>query len=274
MALTINENIEYLLDDAIELGRVRSDCPECGSGNTFSAMYLPTSMVVVYNCFDASCEVKGYKKVGLQKTNLKNGLFSKATDIPTMIQDEIHLSNLVSIDNNKDACIAYLKKVQCYDLYIQDHINVKYDPQQDRIVFLVKDLESNRVINAVGRSLKVSSQPKWFKYAKTSADYKIGCGSIAVLVEDIPSACVVSKMKNVVGIAMCGTILSEILLHYLTRKNYEKVLVCLDKDAVLKSMMICDTIKHKVKYSSVLFPEVDLKNMNPEQLEELVFKNG
>ena len=67
MTLTINENIEYLLDDAVELGRVRSDCPECGSGNTFSAMYLPTSMVVVYNCFDASCEVKGHKKVGLQK---------------------------------------------------------------------------------------------------------------------------------------------------------------------------------------------------------------
>jgi hypothetical protein len=274
MTLTINENIEYLLDDAVELGRVRSDCPECGSGNTFSAMYLPTSMVVVYNCFDASCEVKGYKKVGLQKTNLKNGLFSKATDILSMIQEEIHLPNLVPINDSRDTCIQYLKKVQCYDLFIQDHINVKYDPQQDRIVFLVNSLQNNRVINAVGRSLKPSSQPKWFKYAKTSADYKIGCGSIAVLVEDIPSACVVSKLKNVVGIAMCGTILSEILLDYLTRKKYEKVLVCLDKDAVLKSMMICDTIKHKVKYSSVLFPEVDLKNMNPEQLEELVFKNG
>ena len=47
MTLTINENIEYLLDDAIELGRVRSDCPECGSGNTFFFSYvLPTSMVV------------------------------------------------------------------------------------------------------------------------------------------------------------------------------------------------------------------------------------
>tara|TARA_R100000541_G_scaffold45699_1_gene52718 strand:+ start:1801 stop:2625 length:825 start_codon:yes stop_codon:yes gene_type:complete len=274
MTVTINENIEYLLDEAVELGRVRSDCPECGSGNTFSAMYLPTSMVVVYNCFDASCEVKGYKKVGLQKTNLKNGLFSKATDIPIAIQEEISTSNFLPILDNMKSCIAYLKKVQCYDLFIQDHINVKYDPQQDRIVFLVKDLESNKVINAVGRSLKPRSQPKWFKYAKTSADYKIGCGSIAVLVEDIPSACVVSKMKNVVGIAMCGTILSEILLHYLTRKNYEKVLVCLDKDAVLKSMMLCDTIKHKVKHSSVLFPEVDLKNMNPEELEELVFKNN
>ena len=269
----MSQEIEYLLEEASEVGRVRTDCPTCGSNNTFSAMYLPTSMVVVYNCFDASCEVKGSKKVGLQKNNLHNGLFTKPQDCPMMVQEEISISGFTNIVSNEKA-LEYLKKVQCYDLYQQGHIDVRYDSRQDRVVFLVKDLQNDRIVNAVGRTLRPSGKPKWFKYAKTSADYKIGCGNTAVLVEDIPSACVVSKLQGIVGIALCGTILSELLLHHLTKNIYKKIWVCLDKDAILKSMNICDTLKHKVKDVGVLFPEMDLKNMNEEEIEKLVYKNN
>jgi hypothetical protein len=241
----MNQDIEYLLEEASEIGRVRADCPDCGSSNTFSAMYLPDTMVVIYNCFDANCEVKGSKKVGLQKSTLKNGLFTKPQDCPMAIQDEISLSNFSSLQDNSKA-IEYLQKVQCYDLYEQEHI--------------------------VGRTLRLCGKPKWFKYAKTSADFKIGCGNIAVLVEDIPSACVVSKLHDVVGIALCGTILSELLLHHLIKAQYNKIFICLDKDAVLKSMQMCDILKYRVNNVGVLFPEVDLKNMNEEELEDLLWK--
>lgn len=269
----MNEQIEGLIDEASEVGRVRTDCPNCGSNNTFSAMYLPSAMVVIYNCFDASCDVKGSKRIGLQKSNLKTGLFTNPEDCPMLIQEEISTSNFVELSSSQKG-IEYLKKVQCYDLYQQKHINVKYDPKQDRVVFLVKDLQNDKIINAVGRTLRVSGKPKWFKYAKTSADYKIGSGNIAVLVEDIPSACVISKLHNVVGISLCGTVLSELLLHYLTKSSYDKILVCLDKDATLKSMQICDILKHKVKNIGVLFPEVDIKNMEEEDIEKLMGQHG
>ena len=267
----MNQDIEYLLEEASEIGRVRADCPDCGSSNTFSAMYLPDTMVVIYNCFDANCEVKGSKKVGLQKSTLKNGLFTKPQDCPMAIQDEISLSNFSSLQDNLKA-IEYLQKVQCYDLYEQEHIDVRYDLKQDRVVFAVKELEGNRNINAVGRTLRLCGKPKWFKYAKTSADFKIGCGNIAVLVAAIPSACVVSKLHDVVGIALCGTILSELLLHHLIKAQYNKIFICLDKDAVLKSMQMCDILKYRVNNVGVLFPEVDLKNMNEEELEDLLWK--
>ena len=267
----MNQDIEYLLEEASEMGRVRADCPDCGSSNTFSATYIPNSLVVRYNCFDANCEVKGSKKVGLQKSTLKNGLFTKPQDCPMAIQDEISLSNFSSLQNNSKA-IEYLQKVQCYDLYEQKHIDVRYDIKQERVVFVVKELDGNRNVNAVGRTLRSNGKPKWFKYAKTSADYKIGSGSIAVLVEDIPSACVVSKLHDVVGIALCVTILSQLLLNHLVKTNYSKIFVCLDKDAALKSIEICDTVKDKVNNIGVLFSELDLKNMNEEELEELIWK--
>ena len=269
----MNAAINELLDEAAEVGRVRTDCPDCGSNNTFSAMYLPASMVVIYNCFDASCEIKGSKRVGLQKHQLKTGLFIKPADFKEAVQEEFSADRFERLPISGKA-IEYLKKVQCLDLYDQDHIDVRYDSQQDRVVFLVNDIRGGRIVNAVGRTMKVDGKPKWYKYARTSADYKIGWGKIAVIVEDIPSACVVSKLDDVVGISMCGTVLSEILYNYLLQESYDKVLICLDKDAALKSMHICATLKHQMKYVGVLFPERDLKNMDANQLEEFIDQHG
>ena len=269
----MNTAINELLDEAAEVGRVRTDCPDCGSNNTFSAMYLPASMVVIYNCFDASCETKGSKRIGLQKHQINNGLFKKPTDFVEVAQEEFLTDRFERLPISGKA-IEYLKKVQCLDLYDQDHIDVRYDSQQDRVVFLIDDLRGNRIVNAVGRTMKADGKPKWYKYAKTSADYRIGWGKIAVIVEDIPSACVVSKLDDVVGISMCGTVLSENLYKYLLQESYDKVLICLDKDAALKSMHICAILKHQMKYVGVLFPERDLKNMDANQLEEFIDQHG
>ena len=269
----MNKAIDELLDEAAEVGRVRTDCPDCGSNNTFSAMYLPASMVVIYNCFDASCEIKGSKRIGLQKHQIKNGLFKNPTDFTEAVQEEFSAANFIELAYSKQG-LKYLEKVQCLDLHEQKHINVKYDLKQDRVVFLVNDLKGGRIVNAVGRTMKADGKPKWYKYAKTSADYKMGWGKIAVIVEDIPSACVVSKLDDVVGISMCGTVLSENLYNYLLQESYDKVLICLDKDAALKSMHICATLKHQMKYVGVLFPERDLKNMDANQLEEFIDQHG
>jgi len=269
----MNTAINELLDEAAEVGRVRTNCPDCGSNNTFSAMYLPTSMVVIYNCFDASCETKGSKRIGLQKHQIKNGLFKKPTDFVGVVQEEFSTANFIELAYSKQG-LKYLEKVQCLDLHQQKHINVKYDLKQDRVVFIVRELNSNRIVNAVGRTMKTDGKPKWYKYAKTSADYKIGSGKIAIVVEDIPSACVASKLSNVVGISMCGTVLSENLYQHLLQEGYDKVWICLDKDAALKSMYICDILKTKVNNIGVLFPEMDLKNMNADQLEDFIYQHG
>ena len=269
----MNTAINELLDEAAEVGRVRTDCPDCRSNNTFSAMYLPASMVVIYNCFDASCEIKGSKRIGLQKHQLKTGLFTTSPDTPAVIRQEV-LNEKFDAVVWSDEAIDYLRKVQCLDLYSQGHIDVRYDAKQERVVFLVKELNGNRTVNAVGRTMKPDGKPKWYKYAKTSADFVLGLGKTAVIVEDIPSACVVSKLAGIVGISMCGTVLSETLYRYLIQKSYNKILICLDKDAALKSMQICDILKTKVNDVGVLFPEVDLKNMDAEQLEDFIYQHG
>ena len=55
--------------------------------------------------------------------------------------------------------LKYLEKVQCLDLHEQNHINVKYDLKQDRVVFLVNDLKGGRIVNAVGRTMKADGKP-------------------------------------------------------------------------------------------------------------------
>jgi hypothetical protein len=39
-------------------------------------------------------------------------------------------------------------------------------------------------------------------------------------------------------------------------------------------MQICDILKHKVKNIGVLFPEVDIKNMEEEDIEKLMGQHG
>ena len=260
-----------LLEEAASIGRLRTDCPVCNGINTFSATYLPNSFQVIYNCFKADCDNRGVVFVGLQKNSNLEHLFSSPRQkdcVKSREQKEfVGMNNFIEVEYSQDA-INYLKKVQCYDMHKNKHIKVKYDLKLNRVVFLVPDMkEQHKTVSAVGRTLDSKGTPKWYKYTDQTCEYVIGSGSIAVLCEDIPSACVVSTLDNHVGIGLTGTSVSDAVEQHLIDTKYAKVLICLDKDAALKGISICDRLKSKVSGVSVLFPDMDIKNMTEEYLD-------
>ena len=260
------------IDETVTLGRLRTDCPVCGGSNSFSATYLPATFQVVYNCFKADCDNKGASFVGLNKTTQLGSLFTVQDRKPTAKETKEFLptDSFIEPEYSKEA-ISYLQRVQCYSMHKEKHIKVKYDLKLNRVVFLVEDCQApGKIINAVGRTLYKRGLPKWYKYTDQPSEYIVGSGSTAVIVEDIPSACVVSTLDGFVGIALSGTTLSPTLERYLINKNFNKLLVCLDKDAALKSMSMCATLKHKVPGVSVLFPDIDIKNMDDDTLEDFL----
>ncbi len=271
MGLTSKYDNQDLIEEAASIGRIRTDCPVCGGTNTFSATYLPNTFRVIYNCFKADCDNRGVVFVGLQKNSSLEHLFSstkqKACSKIKEQKEFVDMNNFIEVEYSQ-AAIDYLKKVQCYDMHKNKHIKVKYDLKLNRVVFLVPDIkEQHKTVSAVGRTLDTKGKPKWYKYTDQTCEYVIGSGSIAVLCEDIPSACVVSTLDNYVGIGLTGTSISDAVEQHLIDTDYAKVLVCLDKDAALKSISICDRLKSKVSSISVLFPDMDIKNMTEEYLD-------
>ena len=261
---------EDCIEETVGLGRLRTDCPVCGGSNSFSATYLPNTFQVIYNCFKADCDNKGVEFVGLNRSSSLGSLFTVPDRKQSVVETKEFLptDSFIEPEYSKEA-VDYLHRVQCYHLHKEKHIKVKYDLKLNRVVFLVDDLQTpGKIINAVGRTLYKKGLPKWYKYTSQPSDYVIGSGAVAVVVEDIPSACVVSSLNNYVVIALSGTAMSENLICHLTKTNYSKVLICLDKDAALNSMSMCARLKHKVKGMSVMFPNVDIKSMDEETLEE------
>ena len=98
---------------------------------------------------------------------------------------------------------------------------------KDRVVFLIKNRDSHKVVGAVGRGLNKNVYPKWFMYGNKDVPFKCGECDDAVIVEDCPSACAVSNILT--GIAIMGTKLKD--LHKSHLKPYKNLYICLDRDA-------------------------------------------
>ena len=93
----------------------------------------------------------------------------------------------------------------------------------------------------------------------------VGHGSIAVVVEDIASACSLSRLPFCSGCALLGTTLSPVTIHQLT--HYEEVIVALDQDASRKSLDLVSQLESRVK-TRVRYLSEDLKYLNEEQIRK------
>ena len=93
------------------------------------------------------------------------------------------------------------------------------------------------------------------------AGVHIGTGTTAVLVEDVPSACSVSRVNGLVGVAMLGTNITK-ALNKATEKYLNKYL-CLDKDASAKAIVIKRQLGANLK---VRFISKDLKVLTTSQI--------
>lgn len=241
---------------------IRMDCPFCSGKNTLSVNTLSNS--IAWYCFHSSCKVKGkYQKE--KNMNYVNDTFNKKKEIQN-IKFKMP-DSFTSIYSNEKA-MKYLHKNNCWEAWSWGRAVIKFDVAQNRVVFCIKDTNTDEIVGAVGRGLNSKVYPKWYMYG--NKDVLFTCGLThheeAILVEDCASACAVSNVLT--GIALMGTSLKKFHKKYLTQ--YKKLYIGLDRDATIKSFAIANELKsYGIKNVYVKTLENDLKYFGTKEIEQM-----
>lgn len=258
---------EFVMDLPLQPnGRLRMDCPACGRKNTFSVGEQEGQRL--YHCFHNDCTASGRtgfrltKEVATHPMLLKTKKKLQPNEVVDNSAFEIP-NTFVPISRSTDA-VAYLKRVNAYDAYLDGRVDLRFDFQRNRIAYLITD--GRKVVDAAGRTL-TGEKPKWWRYGKSGSPFVCGSGHIGVLVEDCASACAVSGVFA--GIALLGTNLLD--THIRTLKKYDKVYVALDKDATQKALQIVRKLQGIVPTNMMILNQ-DLKDMDNATRERTLTK--
>tara|TARA_Y100001936_G_C16013773_1_gene635206 strand:+ start:119 stop:883 length:765 start_codon:yes stop_codon:yes gene_type:complete len=227
-------------------------CPSCGGYKKFSLKKEDGSLL--WNCFRASCNVKGVSKGRIPIHKVK----AIRDNQPLLGRVGKPLPEITTLVENYDPAIDYLKSVNSLEAYKNNLVDIKYSPSDERVVFYGTN-------GAVGRTLKPYG-PKWVTYGDVSDGITVGTGDTAILVEDTPSACSISRIPNTVGISMCGTTLTSNINSNLNQ--YTNVYLMLDRDASNKSIKI---VKNQNRNVKMRIPPNDLKYLTKDQIKGLLF---
>ena len=231
-------------------------CPFCGGRNKFTLDRFDG--VLVWNCFRASCNAKGSLRGRRDITALKN--YVSGTPTQRSVKKINPLPAMTTSVCKHTPSIDYLKSVNSWDAYESGLIKVRYLPTENRVLFYTND-----GTGAVGRALD-SRLPKWWKYGETSLGISVGSGEHAVLVEDVASACAVSRLSGVVGFALLGTNITTGIKAQLVK--YNKTTLVLDNDASNKAVYL---IRKHNRVSHLRLTEKDLKCLTPKQIEDVIY---
>ena len=248
----------------------RVSCPECGGYNTFTVTRKDGR--VLYNCYKASCDVRGgvsqRRSLDALRSRFSMGTMGVLEESNTYLP-EFDLPPNMTANLERDACLEYIDNMNLQPAIDAGYATVMYDFAQDRCVFLIYD-DNKNMIGAVGRALRKGVVPKWKRYDKRK-DLMFFCGKkqgTAVLVEDCASACTVFA-SGYTGVALLGTSLNEHHVHQL--RVFDKVIVALDADASKKAIRMQKMLAPHVP-SEVLFLTDDLKYFTPECVRSLLTK--
>jgi len=230
----------------------RMNCPFCKGYNTFTITNQMGS--IKWNCYKASCNAKGNKRVGLTAQDIRNmtGETKKET---TFIMPEY----IVPHGNRADL----IRYANSFGLTLQA-LGAMYDVKEKRIVFPIK--HGGKIVDATGRAL-AKRHPKWKRYGSSSLPYTFGSGDVAVVVEDCVSAAVVGSVNNLVGVALLGTTLLDEHKQYLSQ--FSTVMVALDPDALTKTMQYVKDLRSVVKNVKGIKLVDDIKYRNPDDMQKL-----
>ena len=231
------------------------DCPFCGGRNKFTIDKFDG--VLVWNCFRASCTAKGSYRGKRDTTALKNYL----NDTPTQRHKRRlnRLPDLTTQARKHGPAMEYLQSVNSLEAYEQGLIKVRYSPKENRVLFFTND-----GTGAVGRALD-KRLPKWWNYGDTSIGVSVGSGDHAVLVEDVASACSVSRISGVVGFALLGTNLTAQIRKHLVK--YKKITLVLDNDASSKAVYLS---KKHGEITNLRLTTEDLKCMSLREIQQVI----
>jgi hypothetical protein len=231
----------------------RIDCPNCGGYRTFTVTNNMGSLV--WNCYKASCNIKGGTRVHLSMDDIRAG-FGGAEQFATQT---FELPSYIIPHRDKRTVLNF-----CFRYKLDpDEVGVMYDVKEDRIVFPV--VHDGKIVDATGRAIG-KRLPKWKRYGNSGLPYTYGCGNVAVVVEDCVSAAVVGY-GSFVGVALLGTSLQEAHKGYLAQ--FSTAIIALDPDALPKTLQMAKELRGHVNDVRVLRLKDDLKYRNPTDMENL-----
>lgn len=238
---------------------IRCDCTYCGSHNSVSVTRIAKG--AMYHCFDASCGKKGFIPYDVTTTTI--------LDILNTPKEKLEVWNIPAhfIPAYKSTATQnWLVENNAVYAYKAGLVNVMFDPQQNRHVFLVDKY------GAVGRKdkwKKTDDDPKWYKYGNPQSPLVVGKQStIGVVVEDALSACAV--VPNYVGISLLGTNFKYEFIEPIRELGLTTIIVALDKDASLKAIKLQSELTWFFSDVRVKLLEKDLKYYNQEQIKEVL----
>jgi len=213
---------------------------------------------LLWYCYRASCEAKGAYSGRRNQKAVRDYLSNTS---PNKNKPVKPIPNITTAVENHAPAMEYLQSVNSVEAYQNDFIKVRYAPAEDRVLFYGQN-------GAVGRSLRKFG-PKWLSYGELPDGIHVGTGNIAVLVEDTPSACAVSRLDGVVGVALLGTTVTSNIKK--TLNNFHEKYLVLDKDASLKSIHHVRCVDRSIK---VRLTNVDLKYLEIDKINQLLKGNS
>ena len=230
-------------------------CPFCGGRNKFTLDRFDG--VLVWNCFRASCNAKGILRGKRDITALRN--YVSGTPTQRSVKKLNSLPAMTVSVRKHEPAVKYLTEVNSLDAYESGKIKVRYLPTENRVLFYTND-----GTGAVGRALD-GRLPKWWKYGDTTQGITVGSGQHAVLVEDVASACAVSRIDGVTGFALLGTNLTTQIRKQLVK--YIKVTLVLDNDASSKAVYLS---KKHGEITNLRLTTEDLKCLSLREIQQVI----
>lgn len=253
MSYSYRDQLSIIRNIVIRDGdRKTLDCPFCGGQRKFTISKVDG--VLLWNCYRSSCTVKGSYTGQRSVAALKR----KLEAAPPVVK-EAKVTPLPAVTKNifnEPTALQYVTDNNCLSAYESGYINIRYAPVEKRVLFFNSDSTG-----AVGRTL-INSKYKWWTYGSLRNGIHVGEGDTAVLVEDTPSACAVSRLAGFVGVAMLGTSITEDMAASLTK--YHKTFIVLDKDASSKSIALARAVSMDLK---VRLTKYDLKQLSVDDIK-------
>ena len=240
---------------------VTTDCPVCGSKKKFTATKV--NGLLLYNCYKLGCKVRGATSEGRTADDVRN-LISSLRSASSPAHKEIEAMVLpitLVYDLSDDRIQRFIYRWKLHD------VPMMYDLAEERAVFLIHD-KLGRLIDAVGRSLN-GSIPKWRRYSNAADYYYYGHSNVAIVVEDVISACVANRATSyaATGVAILGTSLTAQHIEYLTQ--FDKVIVALDPDAAHKTIQYQRLLSNYVDNVTALMLHDDIKYEVEDDMDKL-----
>lgn len=226
-------------------------CPFCGGYKKLAVSKIDGQLK--WFCYRASCNGRGIYQ-GRRSLQASKDYLAKISKTTAKVKPLPEITT--SVDNHKPA-IDFLKSVNSLEAYQNGWIDVRYAPAEDRVMFYADR-------GAVGRCLKPYG-PKWMTYGIIEGGIHVGEGNKAILVEDTPSACSVSRVSGYVGVALLGTNITQSIKQSI--QQYAECYLILDRDASSKAIKAVRNINKLIK---VRLTKSDLKWLSTEQILNLL----